>query len=404
MNILWVKTDIIFPPNTGGKLRSYWILRELAKRHSIIYCCFSDSKNDVKGISEMKSWCTELHTIERKSREDKYTKRFYFDLLVNLLSRYPYAISKYYNRAFAEKIKQVTLDSNIDCIICDFIFPSLNMHWNSHVPKIIFCHNVETLIWKRYVENNIFLKKIFLDLQYKKMKSYEFSTLKKFNGIITVSDNDKRVFTGVIENEKIEVIGTGVNIDLFKKRDKKKMKPGNIVFCGSMDWIPNEDCVLYFVEDIYPIIRKEVPDANLTILGRKPTRSVKNLVSLKDKIEVTGTVEDVRPYMSKAGCFVVPLRIAGGTRLKIPEAMAMGVAVVSTSIGAEGLYLSNEKDILIEDNPQRFAEKVIRVLNDNQLREMLEKNGRATVEMRFSGEIIGEQFDKIINKFVNVKG
>ncbi len=398
MNILWIKTDIIFPPTTGGKLRTYWILRELAKRHNITYCCYSEGSNDTEGISEMETWCTELHTIERKSREDKYTKSFYFDLLVNLFSRYPYNIKKYYSRTLSKKIEQLVLGGNIDFIICDFIFPSLNMFWKANIPKIIFCHNIEALIWKRYVENNRLFKKWYLNHQFRKMKSYEFSLLKKFDGIITVSEEDKREISNVIEDKKIEVIGTGVNIQFYKKRDSEKRKPGNIVFCGSMDWIPNEDSMLYFVNDIYPIIKSKVPFASLTIIGRKPTKSIRDLVSVSNRIEVTGTVEDVRPYMSKADCFVVPLRIAGGTRLKIPEALAMGIAVVSTSVGAEGLHLNNGKDILIADGPQTFAEKVIHVLQDSQLREMLENNGREIIERKFSWEIIGDQFEKIIKK------
>jgi len=236
------------------------------------------------------------------------------------------------------------------------------------------------------------------------MRTYEFSTLDKFDSIVAVSDNDKKEIIKQITRTPVEVIGTGVNLDFFTKRKDEERRPGNIVFSGSMDWIPNEDCMLYFVNEIYPLIKQEIPHASLTIVGRKPTPLVRNLASGQDKIEVTGTVDDIRPYLSGADCFVVPLRIAGGTRLKIPEAMSVGLAVVSTSIGAEGLGLEGGENILIADTQQDFAEKVIQVIKKRELRDSIGNNARDTVEKRFSWENIGGQFERIIQQTLQTEG
>ncbi|OIP61874.1 MAG: hypothetical protein CO150_08945 [Nitrospirae bacterium CG_4_9_14_3_um_filter_53_35] len=404
MNILWLKTDIIYPPNTGGKLRTYWILKELSKRHNIIYCCFADGENDLAGIQEMKSWCAEMHTIERKPKEEKYTARFYLDLARNLFSPYPYAVGKYYHPGLKRKVKDLLSNGKVDCVVCDFIFPALNMYWDSQVPRLIFCHNVESLIWRRYVENHRFLKKWFLYHQYRKMVSYEFSILNRFDAIVAVSEKDKLGMLGHIRDLPVEVIGTGVNLEFFGKRKSRERRPGNIVFSGSMDWIPNEDSMIYFVKEIYPKIRKEIPHAGLTIVGRKPTPSIRGLASSEENIVVTGGVDDIRPFLAAADCFVVPLRIAGGTRLKIPEAMATGLAVVSTSVGAEGLGLTSGEEILIADTPQVFAEKVIRVIRDGELRAALEERARKAVEARFSWEMIGHQFEQIMDHAVRMRG
>jgi glycosyltransferase involved in cell wall biosynthesis len=186
-------------------------------------------------------------------------------------------------------------------------------------------------------------------------------------------------------------VPTGVDIEYFKP-DGRAPEQGLILFLGSMDWMPNIDAVQYFVGSIFPIIKEKYPSAKLAIVGRNPIKSVKELSDDDKSIVVTGTVDDVRPYLRKASVMVVPLRAGGGIRIKIFEAMASGVPVVSTSVGAEGLDVENNKNILIGDSPEDFADKTLRILN-NELPE-ISSNARRLVEENFSWEKVTDLFEK----------
>lgn len=235
------------------------------------------------------------------------------------------------------------------------------------------------------------------------MRNFEKNASARFGGVVGVSDEDCRIMRE--EYGLTNVLGsvpTGVDIEYFRP-DGRAPEQGYILFLGSMDWMPNIDAVQYFVNSIYPIIKGKYPSAKFVIVGRNPVKSVNELADNDKSIFVTGTVDDVRPYLKKASVMVVPLRAGGGTRIKIYEAMAAGVPVVSTSVGAEGLAVENNKHILIGDSPDDFADKTIRILN-NELPE-ISSNARRLVEENFSWEKVTELFEEycktIIQKNIN---
>jgi glycosyltransferase involved in cell wall biosynthesis len=177
-------------------------------------------------------------------------------------------------------------------------------------------------------------------------------------------------------------VPTGVDTSFFAPAREAAVDPHRLVFTGSMDWLPNEDAMLYFCREILPRIRRVEPGVTVSIVGRAPTPAVRRLAA-DPAIEVTGRVEDVRPHIARGAAYIVPLRIGGGTRLKIFEAMSMGRAVVSTSVGAEGLPVADGRDLLIADDPDRFADAVVRVLRDRDLRAGLERAARRLVVERY---------------------
>jgi glycosyltransferase involved in cell wall biosynthesis len=177
------------------------------------------------------------------------------------------------------------------------------------------------------------------------------------------------------------VIPTGVDTAYFAPGERSSASR-RVVFTGSMDWLPNVDGVLYFCREILPIVRQAVPDVTFSIVGRAPTQTVRKLAE-EQGVEVTGRVDDVRPYLADAAAYVVPLRIGGGTRLKIFEAMAAWRAVVSTSIGAEGLPTENGRHLLLADNPGDFAQAVATLLLDNNVRQKIEREARTLVTTHY---------------------
>jgi glycosyltransferase involved in cell wall biosynthesis len=198
-------------------------------------------------------------------------------------------------------------------------------------------------------------------------------------------------------------VPTGVDTRFFRPSGNEHCDPHNIVFTGSMDWLPNEDAISYFIEQIMPRIKQAIPDATLTVVGRNPYRSLLELAKRDASIIVTGRVDDVRPYMERAAAYVVPLRIGGGTRLKIYEAMAMEKAIVSTSIGAEGLPVKDGAELLLADTAEKFAKAVVGVLRDKQTARALGARAATTVREQFGWEKVAERFGRICEDTVASK-
>jgi glycosyltransferase involved in cell wall biosynthesis len=195
------------------------------------------------------------------------------------------------------------------------------------------------------------------------------------------------------------VIPTGVDVEYFRPSPDRD-QPGTLVFSGAMDWMPNEDAMVYFIKRMWPRIRQQIPNASLCVVGRNPSRALVELAANHQGIEITGIVDDIRPFVHRAAVYVVPLRIGGGTRLKIFEAMAMGKAIVSTTIGAEGLPVHPGQDILIVDDPEQFADTTIRLLGDSVQREELGRAARELVNRTYSWDAVVQPFETVLNTLV----
>jgi glycosyltransferase involved in cell wall biosynthesis len=233
--------------------------------------------------------------------------------------------------------------------------------------------------------------------EYRKMLWYERRCLASADHVFAVSENDRETFSTFIDRKHISVIPTGVDTEHFRP-DWSTARTNELVFTGAMDWMPNEDAILYFVREILPLIREDIPQATLTVAGRSPSSRLFALAAADTRIRITGRVEDIRPYVSAGSVFVVPLRIGGGTRLKIFEAMAMGKAIVSTSIGAEGLPVTHGKDIVIADTPKSFARSVVELLHQPEQRKSLGLSARQFVETKSSWRAVSELFDDLLGR------
>jgi glycosyltransferase involved in cell wall biosynthesis len=395
LKILWLKTGPLHPLDTGGKIRTYNMLKELKKKHHITYIALAPLETKDENKQKAVEYCQEAIWIPwEETSKDNY--KLYIELFQNMLfSDLPYAVQKYQSLEMQEYIERLDCSGNYDIIICDFLIPSVNIKKKLATPSVLFQHNVESLIWKRRYDNAKGIKRVYLYNQRKRMEQYEQKGCMLFDGVATVSVNDSDILKE--EFGLTNIIGdvpTGVDTSYFKPIEAVKRR-GSIVFSGSMDWDPNEDAVLYFVKEIYPLIKEKAPYASFTVVGRNPSQRLKSLNKLDSSINITGTVEDVRPYLTESEVYVVPLRIGGGTRIKIFEAMAMALPVVSTSIGAEGLSVKNGENILLSDQPEEFADNVIKLLQDQKNREEIGEKALTLIQKRFSWGAVTEVFETL---------
>jgi sugar transferase (PEP-CTERM/EpsH1 system associated) len=400
MKILWVKAGGLVPPDIGGKIRSYSILKELAKTHEVtVFNFYAAHNGDVhSGLNGMFERVVNLSLPIATNRGLGELASF----AGNLFSSWPHTVSKYCRTEVKARMRELLASQNIDVIICDFVIAAAAIPWEVACPKVIFTHNVEALIWKRHFEvsrNPVW--KMASWGEYQKMIRFEKYFLNKSEHVLTVSEADRDFFSDFIDRSKMTVISTGVDTDYFRP-DSGKEQPNSLVFTGSMDWVPNEDGVLYFLRSILPLIRREIPEVSLTIVGRKPSEKLRGAAASEPGVYVTGTVDDIRPYVREGSVYVVPLRIGSGTRLKIFEAMAMGKAIVSTTLGAEGLPICDGGDISIADSPEEFSRKVCLLLRDPQERRRLGSAARQLVEQHYSWSSVAAEFDAVLRRVAPV--
>ena len=251
------------------------------------------------------------------------------------MSGQPYSLSKYCRPEVEASLRELIRADDFDVIVCDFLVPAPIIPWKSETPNVIFTHNVETAIWERHyrVARNPLWKAAFWR-EYRTTARAERYYLSLAEHVVAVSDADKKTFSSYLQPSRITVVPTGVDLDYFHPT-KGEERSSRLVFTGSMDWMANEDAMFYFVKEILPLVRRELAEVELFVVGRKPSERLRGLAANESGVTVTGEVEDIRPYVHASPVFVVPLRIGGGTRLKIFEAMAMGKAIVSTAVGAE---------------------------------------------------------------------
>jgi polysaccharide biosynthesis protein PslH len=401
MRILWLKSDLLLPLDKGGKLRTWHLLRHLAAQHEITYVAFARPDEPREHIDGMREVAAAVHAIPRSDPPSKGSLAFYADAAVHLLDPLPYAVGKYRSRAYTERVRSLLAENDFDLVVSDFLIPAIHLPRRLRCPAVIFTHNVEAEIWRRHAETHAGLAARFLyRLQHRRMVRFEGRALARFDGVLAVSDADRRTFERLYPGatrEPAHVIPTGVDTAFYAPASSAPASR-SLVFTGSMDWLPNEDAMLFFCREVLPLVRTAEPDVTLSIVGRAPTPAVARLAQ-DAAITVTGRVDDVRPYMRDAAVYVVPLRIGGGTRLKIFEAMAMSKAVVSTTVGAEGLPVRSGEQLMLADDPREMASAIVELLSDVDRRRALERAARALVVESYDWSAVARELERALVRF-----
>jgi glycosyltransferase involved in cell wall biosynthesis len=397
LKILWVKANKILPVHSGGEIRSYQILRRLASHHELFFFSYYDGEPDIEYEEELARQfpgavclCTRERGLNSISRG--------LDYLARLGSPLPYAVGRFQSLQVQERLHTWFREDAFDLAVCDFLDAVVNFPSHFTIPTILFQHNVESEIWRRHAvtERNA-AKRFLYRLEFGKMKSYERSVVRKVHHIVAVSEHDRRLMGQWTDPSRISVVPTGVDLQQYGPSPSRGADEPLVLFVGAMDWEPNIDAVEYFCREIWPSIQTKIPQGRFRIVGRNPVRRVQKLAS--SSVEVAGPVTSVVDHLRESSVVVVPLRVGGGTRLKIYEAMATGRAVVSTSVGAEGLDVRHGKDIVLADDPAAFAGAVTRLLQDVELRRRYER-AAAALASKYDWTAIGDQFSRILETVV----
>lgn len=400
MRILWLMTELLHPIDKGGKIRTYNILRELTRENHVTYLTLDDGSAAPDAAERAQEYCQELVRIPFRTRA-KFTRGFYLDLLCNLASPLPYFAEKWKSAPMRRAISERVAEGEFDVLVCDFVTPGINLPAELPCATVLFQHNVEAMIWKRHAEVQEHpLKSAYLSHQWRKAQRFERLACRRFDQVIAVSPEDAEIMRRDYGVAAVSDVPTGVDTDFFRPSGTLRPSPFNLVFTGSMDWLPNEDGIRYFTDQILPRIKRAVPEVTLTVVGRNPYPGLIELGQRDPSVIVTGRVDDVRPYIDRAAAYIIPLRIGGGTRLKVYEAMAMEKPIVSTTLGAEGLPVTNGEHLLLADAPETFADGVTRVLTDREFATNLGACAASLVRRKFGWQRVAKEFEELCRRAI----
>lgn len=403
MRILWVKAGKLLPVDTGGKIRSYNLLKHLAVNNEVTLLSYYGGPLDKAYEEEIHQHFPKVVCINTNAPDSAVGTIFHY--LRHLVSPVPYAVTKFTSPVVRQLLHKWDREDRFDVAVCDFLSASSNFPRLVTTPAVLFQHNVESTLWERqWRHERGFVKRLVFRLEATKMLRYERAEVQRFHHVIAVSEHDRALMSQMTEPSRISVVPTGVDLKQYAPLAMAESSGENealVLFLGSMDWEANIDGVDYFMSEIWPRVRAAVPDARFRVVGRNPPPRIRNLGS--DSVEVTGRVPSVLEHLNEASVFVVPLRIGGGTRLKIYEAMAAGKAVVSTSIGAEGLDVQHGEDVLLADTANTFAESVTTLLRDRKMRRRLGQ-AAANRAARYDWTVVASCFEEKLERTIKNHG
>jgi glycosyltransferase involved in cell wall biosynthesis len=370
---------IPYPPDSGKRVRTWNILRRLARRHDLALLCYGDSEGRAARV--VRAAGIDLHTVTTLPELKGWP--LYSSLLVNLFSPRPFSVSKHDTRRFREQLRRLVGGNQFDLVHFEWTPYAGFAEEIDGIPTLIMAHNIESQIWARRAKHSrTFLERIYFGLQGRKMASFERLAMERADAVATVTDLDlKQVRNWGIRSPAL--VENGVDLDEFSPSQERPAAM-EILCLGSLDWFPNVDGVNYLIDEVMPLIVARMPAVRLRIVGRRPPKKLQDRIARLPWLDFVGQVSDVRTWLARASVVIVPLRIGGGSRIKILEALAMGKPVVSTTIGAEGLAVSGETHLLLADSPEELARRTIELLKSPELGSRLGEQGRKLVQERYS--------------------
>ncbi len=398
MRILFLTPTLPYPLDNGSRILVFNTIKHLAKKHQIFLLSLIQ-EGQLKQASYLKDYCVGMETVLTAGlglwgKDVSYCKK---GLAKNFFSPIPYNMIRWYSREMEKKLKEILSRNRFDMVQIENLHMAQYAKSVRGIPVILRQHNMESVLMERYYKfaSNP-LERAYAFLQWRKLLRYERIMCSNSDLVITLSKVDENGIKRLSSKINTGVLPCGVDLEYFKYSFRARKKD-EILYIGNLSFPPVFESIFYFLKQTWPQIKKNYPSAKFLILGNCPPAKSKRIQKFPDVIFI-GDVEDVRPYLATSALTVVPHRIASGVRLKILEAMAMRLPVVSTSIGCEGIEVADEEHILIADTPESFAKKVMALLESNNLRTKLTEQAYALVQERYTWENADRQLNQIYER------
>ncbi len=395
MKILFVLPYVPIPANFGGALRVYHLLRLAAQRNDISVISYGTPDQEKELREHLGPRLREVTIVPFTHWPVRYRR---LAQAHSLISRHSVLFNLAQSGIMRETLKNRVQKQPYDIIQTEFAHMG-SYALETEAVRLLDAHNVEYDNYRRmWVNSRSPLRGLHYRSEYKKFHREEIGAILNQDALIVTSMRDKQILDRDVPERVKYVVPNGVDAKYFSPGDLPP-EPFSLVFTGVMSYLPNYDGMLHFLDNIFPLIQKQIPEAKLYIVGSGPPKALQARAS--DHVVVTGFVDDVRPYVWRSSVYVVPLRMGGGTRLKVLESMSMKKPIVSTAVGSEGIDVRNGESILLADDPAEFADAVVRLLRDQPLRFRMIQNGYELVRSRYEWSVIGQELEKIYGTIVS---
>ncbi len=395
LHVVMIDEELPYPPLSGKRIRTLSLTARLARRHRLTYVAHRNTDPREARIAADHFASLGIRTVVvDRAVPPKLGPAFYAHLATNLFSPLPYSVATHTSRELACALARLAATESIDLWHCEWT-PYIHALRGLRGRRMIMAHNVESVIWQRYheTESNP-LKRWYIGRQWHKFQRFERQALAGADLTIAVSELDAERFRRDIGAGNLGVVENGVDTSWFRPSDTPR-EPATLLFLGSLEWRPNLDGVTQLLEHVFPAVRRQVPTARLLIVGRNPPQSLRVAVGACPGVELHGNVPDVRPFLARAGLMVVPLRIGGGSRLKILEALASGTPVVSTRVGAEGLNLEAGRHLTVVEEIRNLAGAITEAIRDPQTAREQANRGRRRVLRLYDWDALADRLEQL---------
>jgi glycosyltransferase involved in cell wall biosynthesis len=390
LRVLVVSPYFPFPPVSGARMRTYQLIRQLAERHDVTLVSYA-GEGDGPGARELSGTVSvrAIHRIEETGLARRLGQAR------SLLSREPFASWVLRSKEMQAAIDDLCMSTDFDVIhvefstMCGFRFPD-------GIPMVLDEHNIEYEVYRRLYEGErSLLRRAFNGLEYLQVRRFEERSWNQAQACVVTSAREEPTVRAAVPSLPTAVVPNGVDLEYFAPWTAET-QPHTVVFNGILNYRPNLDAATDLVEHVWPLVLGRCPSARLVIVGHAPEREARAL--RRPTVDVVGTVPDVRPYLGSAEVVAVPIRMGGGTRLKVVEALSMAKPMVSTSLGCEGLAVRDREHLLIADDIETFARQILELFDDADLRRRLGFAGRALAEQSYSWHLAGDRLEALYRR------
>jgi polysaccharide biosynthesis protein PslH len=396
MRILFLSRWFPFPPDNGAKVRIFNIIKAIARQHQVRLISFASEPVNDERLTRMHEFCYKVETVSYRLFQGNSLKA-----RLGFFSPIPRSFSDTHNPEYQSLIEKAGQEEKFDLLLgsqWDTIPYMLGAPALKRTPKLL--EEVEISIYRdQFLRETKPAMRLRKWVMWNKWRYFMAQSLKQIDACTVVSEPEIEPIQACLPGYgPVGVIPNGADIERFTG-DFGQPQPNTVVYTGAMTYYVNFDAMKFFLGEVWPKVLAQVPEAKLYMCGRTEGVALDELPKYDSAI-LTGHLQDIRPRIAQSWVSIVPERLGGGTRIKVPESMALGTPVVSTTRGATGLNLTHGHDILVADEAEVFAQEVIRVLRGSALRDKLSRNGRATVESRFDWRVIGQQLDDFMVRVI----
>jgi sugar transferase (PEP-CTERM/EpsH1 system associated) len=388
MRIFYICRRVPFPPDRGDKIAAFNAIRHLAARHEVHVFCLGDGVQDLANISGLQAYAKSVSAAP----VDEFTIKL--RALAALVTGQPLSVAALNESKLHDAIQKKFTELRPDLIIVYSCNMAQFAEHFPNVPRIMHFGDLDSLKWPQYAERSSIPLNWIYAIEARRLLGYERHIAQIFSHALVHTEIEKHDFERLIPGIPVAVVGNGVDLDYFRSAGEAK-KPASMVFTGVMDYRPNIDAVVWFCDEILPIVQANIPAANFTICGSRPAPAVRRLAKRRG-VRVTGWVADARPYLDRAEIFVAPLRMARGVQNKLLEALAMGLPCVASTAAWSGTAVADGQGILATDEPREFARRVIDLLGDSDGRAEMARRARAAAVANYRWEVQLACLDQVI--------